>query len=361
MQRIYPASALCLLLLACANRPESIHASYVSAEKYSDLNCPQLMVRRSEIREDLEKYSKLQDSKANTDALGVFLIGVPVSKLSGDHEGEIARLKGEIEAVDTALVKAGCKGQARAPQLAAATPSTDVARKMALLLDLKNQSLISEDEFQSRRQKLLDEFMLGGAGSPANLRPEPEGQGLESPPLANAAKLEGLRFWVRDADPVSGASAVETEVHISRVGIDGYELNGGAIVLDSRGIVMRGTLPGLVLVGVGGERLLGQRELQTRLAKGTDMPAAEVNVEVLGEDVTRLSGRDIDTVRVRVTGYSPRPTALAGTTLYGNTPGMRISGVVMIEPRTGLIVSGTIECRAWQYAMNRQVSRSVLR
>jgi hypothetical protein len=49
------------------------------------------------------------DNKATGDAVGVFLLGIPFSKLSGDFEGEIAQLKGELEALDTAQVKAKCK------------------------------------------------------------------------------------------------------------------------------------------------------------------------------------------------------------------------------------------------------------
>ena len=94
---------------ACANRPESIHASFVSHEKYMDLECAALDVRMSDTRAELDKVSKLQDSKATGDAVGVFLLGIPFSKLSGDHEADVARLKGEVEAIETAQVKKKCK------------------------------------------------------------------------------------------------------------------------------------------------------------------------------------------------------------------------------------------------------------
>ena len=94
---------------ACANRPESIHASYVSHEKYAYLDCPALALKMSETKEELARMSKLQDEKATGDAIGVFLILVPVSKLTGDYEGDVARLKGEVEAIETAQIKARCK------------------------------------------------------------------------------------------------------------------------------------------------------------------------------------------------------------------------------------------------------------
>jgi hypothetical protein len=98
-----------MAIVACANRPETIHASFVSHEKYVDLNCDQLVTRISDTRSDLDKFSKLQDGKATGDAWGVFLLGVPFSKLSGDHEGDVARLKGEVEAIETAQIKNKCK------------------------------------------------------------------------------------------------------------------------------------------------------------------------------------------------------------------------------------------------------------
>lgn len=98
-----------LTLAGCANRPETIRASFVSHEKYAELNCERLSDRLADTRTELVKYSKMQDSKANGDAVGVFLLGIPFSKLSGDHEGDVARLKGEVEAIDTAQIKAKCK------------------------------------------------------------------------------------------------------------------------------------------------------------------------------------------------------------------------------------------------------------
>lgn len=64
----------------------------------------------------------MQDSKANGDAIGVFLFGIPFSKMSGDYEGEIARLKGQVEAIETAQVKNGCNKTVEIPE---SQPSED--------------------------------------------------------------------------------------------------------------------------------------------------------------------------------------------------------------------------------------------
>ncbi len=110
MKNTVSVALMTVALAACANRPESIRASFVSHEKFAHLDCAALATRMGDTRAELDKFSKMQDSKATGDAVGVFLLGVPFSKLSGDHEGDVARLKGEVEAIDTAQVKNKCKG-----------------------------------------------------------------------------------------------------------------------------------------------------------------------------------------------------------------------------------------------------------
>lgn len=103
------AVAMAVLATGCANRPESIAASYVSHERYTEQTCDALNTKLADTRSDLEKASSDQNTKANVDAIGVFLLGIPFSKLSGDREGDIARLKGEVQAIETAQVKQKCK------------------------------------------------------------------------------------------------------------------------------------------------------------------------------------------------------------------------------------------------------------
>ena len=101
-----------MLILAsagCATRPESISASYVSHEKYMGQSCVELMSSMSDARANLDKFSSMQNSKANVDAATVFFVLIPASKLTGDSAGDVAKYKGEVEAIDTAQVKRGCK------------------------------------------------------------------------------------------------------------------------------------------------------------------------------------------------------------------------------------------------------------
>jgi hypothetical protein len=72
-------------------------------------DCAQLALRMSDARSELAKFSSMQDTKANVDAATVFFVLIPASKLSGDHAADVAKYKGEVEAIDTALVKTGCR------------------------------------------------------------------------------------------------------------------------------------------------------------------------------------------------------------------------------------------------------------
>jgi len=128
---------LAALLVGCANRPETIRASFVSHERFMALTCLQLVNRMAAARADLDKFSRMQDGKATGDAWGVFLIGVPLSKLSGDHEGDVARLKGEVEAIETAQIKVRCmdggSGPSAAPIAASAVSAPTVPAAAASL------------------------------------------------------------------------------------------------------------------------------------------------------------------------------------------------------------------------------------
>lgn len=112
MKSIFHKTILAVVVLAaagCATRPESISASYVSHEKYMGNSCLELVSSMSDARANLDKFSAMQNSKANTDAATVFFVLIPASKLTGDSAGDVAKYKGEVEAIDTAQIKKGCK------------------------------------------------------------------------------------------------------------------------------------------------------------------------------------------------------------------------------------------------------------
>jgi len=109
MRKIIALLLLSLFIFGCANRPESISASYISHERYDGLNCSQLNAKMSDARAELTKFSDKQDAKATGDAVGVALVLIPVSQFTGDYEAEVAKWKGVVEAIETAQIKNKCK------------------------------------------------------------------------------------------------------------------------------------------------------------------------------------------------------------------------------------------------------------
>ena len=109
--KLFTLSCISSLIFAsgCATRPESIPASYVSHEKYIGNSCIELATNMGDARANLDKFSAMQNSKANVDAATVFFVLIPASKLTGDSAADVAKYKGEVEAIETAQVKNGCK------------------------------------------------------------------------------------------------------------------------------------------------------------------------------------------------------------------------------------------------------------
>lgn len=110
-KKIILLSLATFMLISCAKRPESISSSYISHEKYTKDNCTKLNTKMIDAKAILSKYTEMQNSKANGDAWGVFLLAVPVSQLTGDHEAEVAKWKGEVEAIETAQIVNKCKDE----------------------------------------------------------------------------------------------------------------------------------------------------------------------------------------------------------------------------------------------------------
>ena len=105
----------CLLLIGatifvagCAKNPDAIPPASMSTTAFDRLTCQEATIERSRVDSELTSLSSQQRSAAAGDAVGVFLIGVPVSSLTGgDKEGLIAARKGEKMALDARLL--GCR------------------------------------------------------------------------------------------------------------------------------------------------------------------------------------------------------------------------------------------------------------
>jgi len=93
-----------LLLGACASRPDAIAPAPVSATEYEGFSCSQLTTMLNEKRDSLREAERQQNRAATGDAIGVFLVLLPVSTVFGsDNEGVVAQYKGEVLAMERAM------------------------------------------------------------------------------------------------------------------------------------------------------------------------------------------------------------------------------------------------------------------
>lgn len=98
-----------LALAGCAKSPESISPSYISDVGYQSWSCEQLAGESLRLHQALAQASTQQQSARRGDTVGVIFLGLPVSSLSGDNIApEIARLKGESEAINRAQRSKNC-------------------------------------------------------------------------------------------------------------------------------------------------------------------------------------------------------------------------------------------------------------
>lgn len=96
--------AILLTLTACATPPEKIAAVPMSGAEYSGQSCEQLIAAKATSTQSLAKLTKQQKDAVTGDAVGVLLIGVPVSSATGgDRETAIAVEKGRLAAIEGAI------------------------------------------------------------------------------------------------------------------------------------------------------------------------------------------------------------------------------------------------------------------
>lgn len=131
--RLVPAAiAVSATLAGCAKTPESIAPAYVSPMTYSSYTCEQLKSEAVRIDEALSRASAQQNDARQSDTVGVILLGLPVSSLSGGNVADqIAYLKGHKDTIQQTqitgncmrVVPAGAALDAAAPVVAVVTPA----------------------------------------------------------------------------------------------------------------------------------------------------------------------------------------------------------------------------------------------
>ena len=101
-------------LSACAKQSSDISATYVSPVQYERYSCKQLSQEAQRISARAAETMQIQNKKADNDAavmaIGMILFWPALFFVKGDKEtaGQVARLKGEMEAVEQANISMNC-------------------------------------------------------------------------------------------------------------------------------------------------------------------------------------------------------------------------------------------------------------
>ena len=114
MKSAYIALSAAILVGGCASRATDIQASYVSPLMYQNLDCAQLQGEAQRVSERAMAAAGVQDKKAGQDAavmaVGLVLFWPALFFTSGDgaSAAEVARLKGEMQAIEDASTANSC-------------------------------------------------------------------------------------------------------------------------------------------------------------------------------------------------------------------------------------------------------------
>ena len=120
MQKLFTIAAACALVAGCATSPKDIAPAYVSPVLYQNLTCEQLAQEAHRVSAAAQVASGQQQSQANKDAamvtVGMILFWPSLFFVGGDKgsAAELARLKGEMQAIEQANITKSCGLQFRA-------------------------------------------------------------------------------------------------------------------------------------------------------------------------------------------------------------------------------------------------------
>jgi hypothetical protein len=110
----FVAAVMAVFVAGCASRSENIAAAYVSPLQYQNYSCNQLKEEASRIASRAAQVAGVQDTKATNDAVatgvGVIIFWPALFLIKGDSTtgAELARLKGEIEAIEKVSIEKRC-------------------------------------------------------------------------------------------------------------------------------------------------------------------------------------------------------------------------------------------------------------
>lgn len=111
---VLAVTALSLTLPGCATHSDSIASSHVSDVQYANYTCDQVRSEMDRVLHKRDEIIQKQNSNANADAamMGVGLIifwpALIGLAATSDNKAEVARMKGEYEALERSSIAKNC-------------------------------------------------------------------------------------------------------------------------------------------------------------------------------------------------------------------------------------------------------------
>ncbi len=108
------AAASAIALSGCAQQASEVAASYVSPLQYQSYSCNQIAQEATRVSARVSQLTGVQDQRASGDAAAMVVSAIifwpALFFIRGDDENaaELARLKGEFEALQQAAIQKNC-------------------------------------------------------------------------------------------------------------------------------------------------------------------------------------------------------------------------------------------------------------
>lgn len=101
-----------LLFSGCAKRPNAVVQANLPSETYANYSCGQLERLLVSEKANEKTLTSKQRGAADADAIGIFLVGIPVAGvLGGDVEGELSVAKGKVLSIQSQRIAKQCDVQ----------------------------------------------------------------------------------------------------------------------------------------------------------------------------------------------------------------------------------------------------------
>jgi hypothetical protein len=191
---------------------------------------------------------------------------------------------------------------------------------------------------------------LGGSAANKPIGADPSAP-IPAKALAPLPSRIGTRYVLRELDVISGAPTGESSLTLTGLSASESEFNDGAVIVSLNGQPTRHAAGGGAIVGIRVKELTPGSRVNASFVPfgGADTVALELmvgTVETLPETLGALR-----VARLQVNGYTGRTGGFSQ-----NSP---MTGEMMVDLDTGLVVMAQVNSRAPNYTMRRELVKVV--